>query len=345
MRMARQPSKSKRTYRSYVDLLGSTFIPPTTNGGRSHVDDRGPRMDSYLDVRVEVATALATGRPIVALESTVFAHGLPYPACLEAAAAMHGAVREEGAVPATVGLLAGRAVIGMAPEEIELIATSEGVSKVSVRDISAVLIDRRPGATTVAATVALAARVGIRVVATGGIGGVHRGGESSFDVSADLGELARSPVAVVCTGAKSVLDLPRTLEVLESLGIPVVGFATTEFPSFYSSESGLRLEHRFDHPGEVAALLDAQSRLGLSRGVVVVQPPPPDRAIPREEVDAWVAAAVAAAAGDGITGQAVTPFLLASLGRASSGRTLRTNVALLESNGRLAARIAAAMSR
>ena len=300
-------------------------------------------MDRYLDVRVEAAAALATGRPVVALESTVFAHGLPYPACLDAAAAMEAAVRSEGAVPATIGLLGGRAVIGMTPEEIELLATGPEVAKVSVRDIAAALIAGRPGATTVAATVALAARVSIRVVVTGGIGGVHRGGEVSLDVSADLGELARSPVAVVCAGAKSVLDLPRTLEVLESLGVPVVGFQTAEFPSFYAVGRGLRLEHRVERPVEVAALLDAQLRLGLSRAVVVAQPPPADRAIPPEEVEEWVAAALAAAARDGITGPAVTPFLLASVARASGGRTLRTNLALLESNARLGARIAAAM--
>jgi len=302
------------------------------------------RMDRYLDVRVEVATALATGRPVVALESTVLAHGLPYPACLDAWAAMERAVRGEEVVPATIGLLEGRAVIGMTPDEIERIATSANVSKVSVRDIAAVLADGRAGATTVAATAALAARASIRVVATGGIGGVHRGGELSFDVSADLWELARSAVVVVCSGAKSVLDLPRTLEVLESLGVPVVGFRTSEFPSFYSKDSGLPLAHRVERPDGVASLLAAQLRLGLSRGIVVVQPPPTDRAIPRSEVDAWVASALEAADREAISGHAVTPFLLAKVAGASSGRAVRANVALLESNAGLAARIAAAIA-
>lgn len=301
-------------------------------------------MDRYLDVRVEVAAALATGRPVVALESTVFAHGLPHPINLEAATAMEGAVREEGAVPATIGLLRGRAVIGLTGDEIEELASDTDTAKVSVRDIPAMIASHGPGATTVAATVALAARASIRVMATGGIGGVHRGGEATSDVSADLYELARSPVAVVCAGAKSVLDLRRTLEVLESLGVPVLGFQTSEFPAFYSGESGIALEHRADDPDEVAAMLEVQSALGWGQGLVVAQPPPADAAIPRPEMDSWIEDALAEADERGVTGKDVTPFLLQRVAELSSGRTLETNVALLVSNAALAARIALAAS-
>jgi pseudouridine-5'-phosphate glycosidase len=299
-------------------------------------------MDRYLDVRVEVAAALATGRPVVALESTIFAHGLPDPFNLKAAAVMEEAVRSEGAVPAVIGLVNGRAVVGLTADEIEQLARSSDTVKVSVRDISPVLVTRRPGATTVAATAALAARAAIRVMATGGIGGVHRGGEGSLDVSADLEELSRSPIAVVCSGAKSVLDLGRTLEVLETLGVPVVGYGTDEFPAFHSAESGLRLEHRVDSPREVARMVEAQVALGRREGIVVAQPPPADSAIPGSTLNDWIERALAEARKQAVSGSRVTPFLLDSVARASDGKAIGTNVALLESNARLAARIAEA---
>lgn len=297
-------------------------------------------MERYLDVRVEVAAALATGRPVVALETTVYAHGLPAPINLQAAAAMEAAVREEGAVPATIGLLRGRVVVGMTPDEIEELATGIGVAKVSVRDIAPVIATRRPGATTVAATAALASTASISVMATGGIGGVHRGGEDSLDVSADIQALALTPIAVVCSGAKSVLDLGRTLEALETLGIPVVGFGTDEFPAFYSTESDLKLEYRADDPADVATILEVQAALQRQQGVLVVQPPPVSEAIPRADVDGWIEVALQEARESGIRGKDVTPFLLESVSRTSQGRTLETNLALLESNARLAARIA-----
>lgn len=297
-------------------------------------------MERYLDVRVEVAAALATGRPVVALESTVYAHGLPDPINLEASVAMEAAVREEGAVPATIGLLRGHVVVGMTPDEIEELATGTDVAKVSVRDIAPVIATHRPGATTVAATAALASTASISVMATGGIGGVHRGGEDSLDVSADIQTLARTPIAVVCAGAKSVLDLERTLEALETLGVPVVGFGTDEFPAFYSAESGLKLEFRADDPAEVATILEVQGALQQRQGILVVQPPPAVAAIPRAEVDEWIEVALGEAEGSGIRGKDVTPFLLESVSRTSRGRTLETNLALLESNARLAARIA-----
>ena len=297
-------------------------------------------MERYLDVRVEIAAALATGRPVVALESTVYAHGLPRPINLRAARAMEAAVREEGAVPAAIGLLRGRAIVGLTPDEIEELAEGLRVAKVSLRDIAPVIAAGLPGATTVAATAALASSASISVMATGGIGGVHRGGENSLDVSADLQELAGAPIAVVCAGAKAVLDLERTLEALETLGVPVVGYGTDEFPAFYSSESGLSLEHRADDPREVAAILEVQGALKRQQGVLVVQPPPAAVAIPRVEVDGWIEVALREAKRAGITGKEVTPFLLESVSRSSGGRTLETNLALLEANARLAARIA-----
>ncbi|MCL7972775.1 MAG: pseudouridine-5'-phosphate glycosidase [marine benthic group bacterium] len=297
-------------------------------------------MDRYLDVRVEVAAALATGRPVVALETTVFAHGLPHPSNLEAARAMEKAVREEGAVPATIGLLRGRAVVGLTPDEIEELAVGLHVAKVSVRDIAPLIASRMPGATTVAGTAALARAASISVVATGGIGGVHRGGEASLDVSADLQELAEAAIAVVCAGAKSVLDLERTLETLETLGVPVIGFGTDEFPAFYSADSGLPLEHRADTPREVATVLEVQRALKRRQGVLVVQPPPPEAAIPLAEVEKWVATALEEAARSGTSGKRLTPYLLDSVKRSSGGRSLATNLALLESNARLAARVA-----
>jgi len=297
-------------------------------------------MERFLDVRVEVAAALATGRPVVALESTVLSHGLPHPIGLEAAAAMEAAVRDEGAVPAAIGLLRGRVVVGLTPDEIEELSSGVQVAKVSVRDIAPVIAAHRPGATTVAATASLARTAGIRILSTGGIGGVHRGGEDSLDVSADLHALARTPIAVVCSGAKSVLDLGRTLETLESLGVPVIGYGTHEFPAFYSVESGLPLEHRADDPREVAAILRVHAALERRQGVVVAQPPPPGTAIRLAEVDTWIREALEEAKLAGIRGKEVTPFLLESLARSSHGRTLETNLALLEENARLAARIA-----
>ena len=301
-------------------------------------------MERYLDVRVEVAAALATGRPVVALESTVYAHGLPRSVNLRAAAAIEEAVREEGAVPATIGLLRGRAIIGLTSDEIEELAIGLHVAKASVTDIAPLIAAGLPGATTVAGTATLANSAGILVMSTGGIGGVHRGGESSLDVSADLPELARTPIAVVCAGAKSILDIGRTLEALETLGVPVVGYGTDEFPAFYSSESGLSLEHRADDPREVATILEVQGALKRRQGVLVVQPPPPESEIPRVEVDRWIETALHEAERAGISGKDVTPFLLESVSRSSEGLSLETNLALLEANARLAARIAAELA-
>lgn len=299
-------------------------------------------MDRLLHVREEVAAALATGRPVVALETTVVAHGLPYPHNLETALQMEGAVREEGAVPATIGIFDGRLVAGLSSKQIELFATHGNIAKASRADLSPLLAAGLPGATTVAATLFIAARAGISVLATGGIGGVHRGGEKSLDISADLTELARTPVAVVCSGAKAILDLPRTLEVLETLGVPVAGYATKEFPAFFSRESGLPLQHHVNKPSEAAHLMRTHWELGMSSGIVFGNPPPVEHSLSYAELESFVAGALNSAEVLGLRGKAVTPHLLQELARRSGGRTLRANIALLIENARVAARIAAA---
>ena len=299
-------------------------------------------MNLYLDIRAEVAATLARGGPVVALESTVISHGLPRPHSLETAHRMESAVRNEGAVPATVGLLNGRLIVGLSNAEIELLANTDGVHKVSRRDISAVLQARKPGATTVAAAMLIASQAGISVFATGGIGGVHRGVQETLDISADLAELARTPVAVICAGAKIILDLPRTLELLETLGVPVVGYRTSSFPAFYVRESGLELDSRVESPDEAAHLMSVQWELGLASGIVFCNPPPEASALGRAKTESLIAAALVSANAAGIQGKAVTPYLLSCLSKASGGATLKANIDLLVSNASVAARIAVA---
>lgn len=302
-------------------------------------------MKRYLDVRPEAAEALAAGRAVVALESTVIAHGLPKPRNLETARRMEEEVRAQGAVPATIGLVDGRIVVGLSAVEIEMLATAANVAKVSRRDFASVLAGRTLGATTVAGTILAAAEAGIGVFATGGIGGVHRDAEGTLDISNDLAELARTPAAVVCSGAKVILDLPRTLEVLETLGVLVVGYGTDEFPAFYARESGLALQARVDSPEEAARLVRVQSELGLRGAVVICNPPPAEKAISRGEIEEWVRGALDGAKKAGIRGKAVTPFLLEAVAKASGGRTLETNIALLINNARVAAQTAVALER
>ncbi len=298
-----------------------------------------------LDLAPEVAEALAAGRPVVALESTVIAHGLPRPDNLELARSMQACVRARGAVPATIALLDGRIRVGLDDAQLERLASDGGARKTSRRDLAAVLARRELGATTVAGTLACAALAGVRLFATGGLGGVHRGGEASLDVSADLHELARSPVAAVCAGAKSVLDLARTLEVLETLGVPVVGYGTDRFPAFFCRSSGLALPHRVDGPAQAADLLRLHWALPGAGGVVLAQPPPAATALAEAEVEGLVAEAEVEAARQGVRGAALTPFLLARLVARSGGRTLAANKALLLANADSAAAIAAALSR
>ena len=304
-------------------------------------------MDPLISVRSDIAAALAEGRPVVALESTVIAHGLPRPHNFATALQMEAAVREAGALPATIAVLNGQLVVGLAEAQIASVAEMPNVAKASSGDLSAILASRKPGATTVAATVFVAARAGINIVATGGIGGAHRGSENTFDISADLTELARTPVAVVCSGAKAILDLPRTLEILETMGVPIVSYSTHEFPAFYSRESGLPVLHRVDSPDEAAHLMCIHRDLGrlgqtAVAGMLIVNPPPTESALPRAEVESLISSAVAAGEAAGVRGKAVTPFLLRQLARNSGGKTLETNVALLIANARLAADIAVA---
>jgi pseudouridine-5'-phosphate glycosidase len=276
----------------------------------------------------------------VALESTVIAHGLPRPRNLEAALAMENAVREVGATPATIGMLSGHIVVGLSVAEIELLANSDRVAKVSRRDCAPVLAGGGPGATTVAGTLAVAVAAGIGVMATGAIGGVHCDAEQTFDISADIVELARSPVAVVCSGAKVILDLRRTFELLETAGVPVVGYRTSEFPAFYSCVSGLVLEHRVDDPGAAARIMKLQHELGFQQAVVFCNSPA--QVIDENALRGLVDEALRSAAAGGISGKAVTPYLLAHVGRMSEGQAIEANVALLVENARVAASIALA---
>lgn len=292
-----------------------------------------------LAISREVREALDARRPVVALESSVIAHGLPRPVNLETARAMERVVRSGGAVPATIAIADGQAVVGANDALLRRLATEDGVAKVSLRDLAPLLADgRRLGATTVAASVEIAALAGIEVFATGGIGGVHRGAERTFDVSADLGAIARSPVCVVCAGAKLVLDLARTLEVLETLGVPVVGLGTDELPAFYVRSSGLRVPHRVEDPAAAARI--ARAQLARGAGIVVAVPIPERDALGREDVEREVERAIAEADRAGVGGAALTPYLLRALGELSEGRTLAANVALLRRNAEVAAAIA-----
>jgi pseudouridine-5'-phosphate glycosidase len=301
-------------------------------------------MHSLLAYTPEVAAAKESGLPIVALESTIIAHGLPKPRNLETALALEAVVREAGAVPATIAVVRGRIRIGLDRDTLEEIASADGVMKVSRRDLPACLASGRLGATTVAGTMIAAHHAGIRIFATGGIGGVHRGAERDFDVSADLEELARTPVAVVCSGAKSILDLPKTLEVLETKGVPVCGWRTDEFPAFYCRSSGLAVPLRCDDVQSIAKGLEIQRRLGSMGGALIVNPVPEEHAMPEELIEAAIHDALHVAADAGIGGKDVTPFLLARIVELTGGRSVDANAALVLSNARLAAEIAKALA-
>ena len=294
----------------------------------------------------EVAGALADGVAVVALESSLISQGLPAPHNLETALAAEAAVRDAGAVPATTAVADGRMLLGAPHEILERLADpANRPAKGASRDLGPLLAAGTLASTTVSATMRIAAMAGVRLFATGGIGGVHRGAATSFDVSSDIDELAATPVAVVCSGAKSILDLAATLELLETRRVPVVGMATDELPAFYSASSGLRVPHRVDTPAEAAHLIDRHMRIPRAGGLLIVQPPPPDLAIPAAEVAVWIEAAVAAAAHEKVSGGAVTPFILSRVAALSGGRTLRTNIGLIVSNARLAASIAVAYAR
>ncbi len=301
-------------------------------------------MNDLITRAPEVAQAQAEGRPVVALESTIITHGMPYPQNLETAQRVEAEVRAAGAVPATIAVMDGRIRVGLDADLLEALASTPGakVMKLSRADLAACLATGRTGATTVAATMICADLAGIATFATGGIGGVHRGAENSFDVSADLQELARTPVTVVAAGAKAILDLPKTLEVLETLGVPVIAFGQDQLPAFWSRESGLAAPLRMDDPADIAASARIRRALGLAGGQLVVNPIPPEAEIPREVMIPVVEQALAEADAQGIAAKAVTPFLLQRIYELTEGNSLEANIALVLNNARLAARIAAA---
>lgn len=300
-------------------------------------------MKVEFDLHPEVREALAAGRPLVALESTVITHGLPYPENLATAAALEATVRQGGATPATIAILGGRIHVGLTADQLAYLATrpAGSVRKCSRRDLPLALAQGLDGSTTVAGTMIVAHGVGMEVFATGGIGGVHRG--HPFDVSADLMELGRTPVTVVCSGAKSILDLPATREVLETQGVPVIGYGTDEWPAFFSRHSGLAVDMRLDTPGEVAAVIQARRALGLPMGIVVSVPVPETAAFDAEAAEATIRQATEEAEARGIGGPAATPWLLRRLVELTDGGSLAANVALLQNNARVAAEIAAAL--
>lgn len=300
-------------------------------------------MDSYLEIRPEIMEALAEGEPLVALESTVISHGLPQPKNLETAIELEQIILAAGAMPATIGIIAGRAVVGMREAELAVFAEGKDIDKASRRNFASVLNSGGMGATTVAATMMVAHSASIEVFATGGMGGVHRG--DAMDISADLTEFGRTRVAVVCSGPKAVLDVPRTYEMLETLGVPVIGYGTTDLPSFYTRSSGIGLDQSVADAAEAAAVMAAHRRLPGAGGIVFANPPPESAAIPAHEIDGVIEEALTAAQKAGIRGKDVTPYLLDYLADASGGRTVETNIALLRSNAEVAAKIAVAYAK
>lgn len=302
--------------------------------------DRPSGIPAWLNVHPEVASALVAGDPVVALESTVITHGLPKPVNLDLAQQMEHEVREHGALPATAAVWDGRVQLGLAGEVLEQLALAEETVKISRRDFGLAVARKLSGGTTVSATMYVAHAAGVRVFATGGIGGVHRG--ATGDVSADLAELARTPVAVVCSGAKAILDLPRTLEWLETAGIPVLGWQTDAFPAFFSRSSGLPVQARVDSADQAAAVAREHWSMGLESGVLICVPCPEDVAVPEETADLWIEEAERQASERGVSGAALTPYLLNRLAELSAGATLRANLALLRNNARVGALLARA---
>jgi len=298
-------------------------------------------INRHLDIAPEVARALAEGRPVVALESTIISHGMPYPKNVETALLVEKTIRENGAVPATIAVIGGRLKAGLSREEIEYLGkTGRGVAKASRRDLPALVARGTDGATTVATTMIIAHMAGIRIFATGGIGGVHRGAEITMDISADLEELAQTPVMVVCAGAKSILDLGLTLEYLETKGVPVIGYGTDELPAFYTRQSGFGVDYRVDSPAELAGLFRAQRELGYKGGMLVTNPSPEQYAMDKAVIDAAIEQALAESRAQGIKGKETTPFLLARVVELTGGESLESNIQLVLNNARVAAQTA-----
>ncbi len=304
-----------------------------------------PHAVPHLEYSEEVHAAVESGAPVVALESTIISHGMPYPQNVNTAREVETVVREAGAVPATIAVLHGILKIGLSPAELEFLGTSKEVQKISIRDLPVTVALKRHGATTVATTMRIAALAGIRVFATGGTGGVHRGAVTSFDISADLTELALTNVAVVSAGVKSILDIGLTLERLETLGVPVIGFGTSEFPAFFSRVSGYSAPLRVDTAHDVARVLQAKWTLGIAGGVLVANPIPVEFEIPASEIDPIIESALADMGARGIGGKDATPYLLAKIVELTGGRSLIANIALVKNNAHLAAEIAGALSR
>ena len=302
-------------------------------------------MKSYVTFADEVRQALENNKPVVALETTIISHGMPYPQNIETARQVEQIIRDQGAVPATIGIMNGKIRIGLDERELEEFAVNKAVEKVSRRDLPYVLASGKMGATTVAGTMIAANLAGIRVFATGGIGGVHREGEVTWDVSADLIELAKTSVAVVCAGAKSILDLGRTLEYLETHGVPVVGYQTDEFPSFFARKSGYGVDFRLNTPEEVAVMMDTKWKLGMEGGLIVANPVPEEDALNHEEIEAVIVRALNEAKENHITGKQVTPYLLDKVKQMTGGKSLQANVALVKHNAEVAAKIAVAYKK
>ena len=299
-------------------------------------------MNKYLDISPEVKAALDAGKPVVALESTIISHGMPYPKNVETALLVEQTIRENGAVPATIAIIGGRLKAGLTKEEIEHLGKAgRGVAKASRRDLPAIVARGIDGATTVTTTMIIAHMAGIKIFATGGIGGVHRGAEKTMDISADLEELAQTPVMVVCAGAKSILDLGLTLEYLETKGVPVIGYGTEELPAFYTRKSGFGVDYRVDSPAELAAMFTAQRELGYKGGMLVTNPIPEEYAMDKEVIDRAIEQALRELDENGIHGKECTPFLLAKVVELTGGDSLESNIQLVLNNARLAAQTAA----
>ena len=302
-------------------------------------------MNRYLDIAPEVQEALKNGKPVVALESTIISHGMPYPQNVETALNVEKIIRENGAVPATIAVIGGRMKAGLTPEEIDYLGkTGAGVAKASRRDLPVLVALGRDGATTVTTTMMIAHMAGISVFATGGIGGVHRGAETTMDISADLEELAQTPVMVVCAGAKSILDLGLTLEYLETKGVPVIGYGTNELPAFYTRKSGFGVDYELDTPEELAAAFHAERELGMKNGMLVTNPIPEKYSMDHKVIDKAIEQALAEAKAQGIHGKETTPFLLAKVKDLTGGDSLESNIQLVYNNAVLGAKTACALA-
>ena len=303
-------------------------------------------MNKYLDISAEVKAALDAGKPVVALESTIISHGMPYPQNVETALRVEHTIRENGAVPATIAIIGGKLKAGLTPDEIEYLGKKgTGVIKASRRDLPILVAKGEDGATTVTTTMMIAAMAGIKIFATGGIGGVHRGAETTMDISADLEELAMTPVMVICAGAKSILDLGLTLEYLETKGVPVIGYGTEELPAFYTRRSGFKVDYRIDTPEELARSFKAKLDMGIRGGMLVTNPIPEQYSMDEKYINAAIDKAVAKSVELGIKGKATTPFLLAEIKDITGGDSLDANIELVLNNARLAAKTAVEMAK